>query len=150
MTEDKNKVGRPPKFDSAEKLQKKIEEYFEFCPDTRKVKSGEILLDVPAPTVTGLALFLGFESRQSFYDYEENDEFSYTIKRARTFIEKEYEMMLHGGQCTGAIFALKNLGWSDRTDLRHSGDAKNPLVSMNMEITAEEAYLLLVKGESDD
>ena len=62
---------------------------------------------VPCPTMTGLALFLGFCSRQSMYDYEEKSQFSYTIKRARTFIECEYEKMLHNGQCTGAIFALK-------------------------------------------
>jgi hypothetical protein len=32
-------------------------------------------------TITGLALFLGFESRNSLYDYESKEEFSGIIKR---------------------------------------------------------------------
>ena len=55
------------------------------------------------------------------YDYEEKSQFSYTIKRARTFIECEYEKMLHNGQCTGAIFALKNMGWKDKTEQEITG-----------------------------
>jgi hypothetical protein len=76
---------------------------------------------VPCPTVTGLALYLGFCDRQSMYDYQEKPNFSCTIKRARTFIEHEYEKMLHNGQCTGAIFALKNMGWADKTQTELTG-----------------------------
>ena len=111
----------PPKFETPEQLQKKIDEYFENCPDTKTftTKSGEEIL-VPIPTITGLALFLGFESRQSFYDYEKREMFSYTIKRARLQIEKSYEQMLFGQNCAGAIFALKNLGWSDKQTIENN------------------------------
>jgi len=78
-------------------------------------------ITVPVPTITGLVLYLGFESRQSFYDYEEKKEFSYTIKRARTLIEKEYEEMLQTGNTVGAIFALKNMGWKDKSEVEQSG-----------------------------
>lgn len=73
-------------------------------------------------TITGLALYLGFESRQSFYDYEENELFSYTIKRARLRVENGYEKMLHRqeGQVTGPLFALKNLGWTDRQEIKQT------------------------------
>lgn len=74
------------------------------------------------PTITGLALALGFESRQSFYDYEKDSEFSYTIKRLRLSVESEYEKRLFENACTGAIFALKNFGWTDKTEVEHSGD----------------------------
>jgi len=104
-----------------EDLQKKIEEYLKNCPDKKTLVVGEIKLEIATPTITGLAYHLGFESRQSFYDYEDKPEFSYTIKRARLFIEKEYEKLLSGGQCTGAIFALKNFGWKDKTEVENSG-----------------------------
>ena len=93
------KVGRPPKYNNTEELQEQISAFF--------------LSDEKPVTISGLAYFLGFESRQSFYDYEKDSEFSYTIKRARLFIEKEYEEMLQVGNTTGAIFALKNMGWID-------------------------------------
>lgn len=109
--------GRPALFKSPEQLQKKIDQYFkEGCKKKKKpIKIGNDIkmMDVEIPTISGLAYFLGFESRQSFYDYENKPDFSYTIKRARLFIEKEYEEQLHEGNVTGAIFALKNMGWVD-------------------------------------
>jgi len=112
-------MGRPPKYNNNEELQDKITEYFEKGMRTREVVIGpatnKSIVTIPVPTITGLALFLGFESRQSFYDYEKNKEFSYTIKKARTFIEREYEELLSTGNVTGAIFALKNMGWIDKT-----------------------------------
>lgn len=115
--EDKKNVGRPPKFKTPEELQKKIDAYFKNCPDRRQfvTKIGEVI-EIPMPTICGLCYYLGFESRQSFYDYEKEEKFSYTIKRARLFIEKEYEQLLQGNNCTGAIFALKNFGWVDKTE----------------------------------
>lgn len=105
-----NPVGAPPMYSSAEDMQAKIESYFE-NPPTKTTNSGDV---VPFISITGLCLHLGFDSRQSFYDYEKKPEFSYTIKRARTLIESEYEFMLQRGNTTGAIFALKNFGWDDK------------------------------------
>lgn len=68
-------------------------------------------------TITGLCLELGFCSRQSFYDYEKREGFSYTIKKARLHIERAYEAKLSGKEVGGAIFALKNLGWKDKTEI---------------------------------
>ena len=111
-------TGRPPKYKNKEELQDKITEYFEKGMRKKKVVVGPVtnrsMVEIPVPTITGLALFLGFESRQSFYDYEKNEEFTYTIKKARTFIEREYEELLSTGNVTGAIFALKNMGWIDK------------------------------------
>lgn len=116
---EKNKGGRPLKYKTVEKLEEAIDEYFKNCPDTKiiffKTKDGVIEKEVPCPTVTGLAIHLGFESRQSFYDYEGNPKFSYTMKKARLFIEREYEKQLSTNP-VGAIFALKNLGWKDKTE----------------------------------
>ena len=107
--------GRPPIYNSVEELQQKIDAYFngEMRHRTIYTKEG-VAIEVPTPTVTGLAIHLGFESRQSFYDYEKVEQFSYTIKKARLFIEREYEELLQSGNTTGAIFALKNMGWVDK------------------------------------
>jgi hypothetical protein len=117
------KVGRPPKYESADELQQAIQHYFDNPPTkTVIVGKGENAHEVELPvlTISGLAYELGFESRQSFYDYEQNKEFSYTIKRARLFIENDYEKQLQVGNTVGAIFALKNFGWTDKQELDHT------------------------------
>ena len=101
-------IGRPPIYDSPEQLEKAVTEYL----------TGTLQKDL---TITGLALYLGFESRQSIYDYEENPVFSYIIKRAKLHIENAYEMKLSGNNATGPIFALKNMKWDDKTQVEQSG-----------------------------
>ena len=96
-------AGQPPYYDSPEKLQTAINAYFE--------KMG---CDF---TITELCYDLGFCSRQSFYDYEERPEYSYIIKRARLRVEMAYEAKLSGQNVTGAIFALKNMGWKDKSEI---------------------------------
>ena len=112
--------GRPAIFETDEQLTSAIDDYFNNGIRQRKVVIGkppnQTIELIPVPTITGLAYHIGFESRQSFYDYEERPEFSYTIKRARLFIEREYEEQLTMGNTTGAIFALKNMGWRDKTE----------------------------------
>lgn len=103
------KIGRPPKFENPKELQKKIEQYI-----SESIENTEPL------TISGLCFYCGFESRQSFYAYEKKDEFSYTIKRARLIIENTYELLLHDKYPTGAIFALKNLGWADEHHISHN------------------------------
>lgn len=129
---EKNKGGRPPKFKTVEELDAAINDYFENCPDKRIIKlknseGGEYIEYVPSYTITGLALHLGFVDRRSLYDYNERPQFSHSIKMARTRIEKVYENLLHSGQCTGAIFALKNFGWKDKQEIEHAGSSENPL-----------------------
>ncbi len=99
-------VGRPRNFETVEELEGSIEEYLN---DN----------SVEDYTITGLALHLGFESRQSFYDYKDMEEFSYTMKRARLYIENSYESCLKGNSVTGSIFALKNMGWTDKSEVEN-------------------------------
>lgn len=101
-------AGRPRIYESADALEEAIMVYL----NENKTKL----------TITGLALHLGFESRQSLYDYEKDGEFSYTIKKARLTIETFYEENLLTKNATGAIFALKNFGWKDKQELEHSGE----------------------------
>lgn len=124
--EEKDVGGRPPFYKTAQELKDKIDSYFKKGVKIRKViigkKPNQQVVEVPVPTISGLAKFLGFESRQSFYDYEKKDGFTYTVKRARLFIETEYEEQLQTGSVAGAIFALKNMGWTDRTEMDLNDD----------------------------
>ena len=108
-------AGRPPKYKNPKELQIKIDEYFsKGCTiDTVWIKGCETPLQVKRPTITGLVLYVGFNNRASFYDYEIIPEFTNTIKRARAKIEQHYEELLQKGLGAGAIFALKNFGWID-------------------------------------
>jgi len=110
-------------YETNEELQNKIDDYFKNGVKKRTVIIGKApnqkAIEIEVPTITGLTIYLGFESRQSFYDYEKKEGFSYTIKRARLFIECEYEEQLQIGNTTGAIFALKNMGWIDKTETTH-------------------------------
>lgn len=138
-------AGRPPKYESADELQEKIKEYFETGVKKRQVEVGrgdsKMVVEIPVPTITGLVLHCGFADRISFYDYEKRDEFSYTIKRARTFIENEYEEQLALGS-TSAIFALKNFGWTDKTEIEQYGKDGGPIEFTNTERAARLATLL--------
>lgn len=103
-------MGRPPIFETPEEIDLLVKDFFIEC--------GKASIPV---TISGLALYLGFESRQSFYDYEKKPDFSYTIKRARLKIEDNYEKRLDSKNPTGAIFALKNMGWKDKHEVEQSG-----------------------------
>ena len=138
-------------FEKPEDLAAKCQEYFEWIqgeyeeveqPGVDKdgnltglmAKATKVIRHSEPPTITGLALFLGFENRQSLYDYREKEEFSGVIKRAMTLVEQGYEFKLHGDKPTGAIFALKNMGWKDRTetDITSNGEAVNTQPAINI------------------
>jgi hypothetical protein len=139
-------AGRPLTWDSVEALEKAVDGYFEYIKgefheedeviETKSRKKGEDNKSITIktkiwdrepepPTITGLSLYLGFESRQSFHDYKERPEFSYAIKRARLRIENEYEKMLYRQSPTGSIFALKNLGWVDKQEVEQKTTVKD-------------------------
>lgn len=105
--------GRPAKYDTPEQMEVALNAYFQKCE-----------ADKTPLTITGVALALGFESRQSFYDYEERDGFSYIIKQARLRVENGYEITLRSASVTGSIFALKNMGWKDKTEVDQNHDFK--------------------------
>lgn len=148
-----NEGGRPPLFETCEELQDKIDEYFETGIEERTFICGsganKYPITVEIPTITGLCYFLGFESRQSFYDYEKRPGFSYTIKKARLKIEKLYEEQLQYGNSTGAIFALKNMDWHDKTehDLSNKDGSLNKLPNISLTVPTEIIEILKKKAK---
>ena len=135
MSDEKHPGGRPALFTSPEELQAKIDHYFDGGHNFRTIIIGKApnqeKVELPVITITGLAHYLGFESRQSFYDYEKNDKFSYIIKRARLRIEMNYEESLQLMAPTGSIFALKNMGWKDTQSVEQSGQISINLIEKN-------------------
>jgi hypothetical protein len=107
--------GRPPIFKDAKDMADKIAEYIDWEDSLKKADtySGQ---GKGVYTLSGCALFLGFASVQSMYDYEQRDEvFSYVVKRFRLFMTHLNEQKLYwGGTFAGAMFWLKN--WGGYTD----------------------------------
>lgn len=131
-------VGRPLKYKTADEMQKGIDEYFELCQpryatdaegNVLKDNRGNPITELNPPTITGLALHLGFINRASMYDYELRGEFSNTVKTARSRCEQWVETNGLAGNTPPAmaIFALKNYGWSDKQEIEHSSDPDKPL-----------------------
>lgn len=104
-------------YQNAQELAYAIDDYFRHgIPSVQRVVgkgATSRLVRIPRPSIAGLCRHIGYQSRQSFYDLEEDDRFSYVIKRARLFLEEWFEGELQTGQVIGAIFALKQFGYSD-------------------------------------
>jgi hypothetical protein len=111
-----NNGGRPPKYEKAEEVRVKCVQYFESC----------IELDEKI-TITGLALFLGFSSRNTLYDYAKKEEFKYIIKNAMLVVENSYESK----GTNFDIFALKNMGWTDKQEIDMKADVKQNIDPIN-------------------
>lgn len=94
--------GRPLKFNSLEELKSRIDSYFT---DTKQEEW----------TVTGLALALD-TSRETLMNYEDKEEYFDTIKKAKEMVHNAYEIDLRRKGRSGDIFALKNFGWTDKTE----------------------------------
>lgn len=127
--EEKNKGGRPPAYTSAEEIQEKIDAYFTSCEGEPLVIDGEVMVDkygmpiivgVKPLTITGLALALGFNSRQSLLNYQDKEEFMDTIMRAKARVEEYAERRLFDKDgANGAKFSLANNfeGWKDKQEI---------------------------------
>lgn len=151
-------MARPAKYETVQELQIKIDEYFnKICgtfplkDENNKVltdKKGNPIFDIKPPTVCGLAYHLGFVTRQAIYDMKTKEEFAYTIKRALLRCEQFAEEQLYGGRPVGAIFALKNRGWKDKTEVEYSGTINNLNIDYS-KLTEEEAKELFKKMQQD-
>jgi len=110
--------GRPRKIQSPEEFDRLVDAHVLYC-----LEHGDPV------TWTGMALALGLTSRGALDHYGKTyPEFSDPVKRARFIVENSYENRLHGQSPTGAIFALKNMNWKDKTehDVRSGDGSMSP------------------------
>ena len=139
-------MARKPKYESVEQIEGLIEAYFESC-------KGELLRDEDGtivfnqkdgtpiwvgrkpPTIPGLALALGFSSRQSLYNYKAKKEFVDTISRAQTRVEQyTAERLFDRDAQRGAQFALE-YGFRYKRDAE--GESRDEGQRVTMEPEAE-------------
>ena len=119
-----NTYGSKPKYESPEQMQEKIDAYFEECEgtlltdhngDPMLTKWGDpIYLNRRPPTITGLALALGFKTRLSLQHYKAKKAFTDTVLVARSRVEKYWEERLDSRDgAHGAAFNLQRNfpGW---------------------------------------
>lgn len=119
-------AGRKPRYKDPAEMQQAIDAYFKDCEGTPLLgedgfpvldKQGlPVLINARPPTVSGLALCLGFSSRQSLLHYQGRAGFEETVRRARLRVEDYCERRLYdkdGRQ--GAEFSLRfNFRWRDQ------------------------------------
>lgn len=129
----------PPYFSTARRLSNRTAAYFRYIEgqhhlDEQNGKTQKIWDREPEPvTLAGLAHFIGFDSRKQLEEYERSGPFGYVISRCRLRIEAAYERKLHQQSSSGAVFALKNMGWKDKTD--DSKDTGINFTNLKVEIT---------------
>lgn len=131
--------GSTPRYKEPEEMQVKIDEYFEECKGTLlRDHNGDpilnrwgdpVFLDKRPPTITGLALALGFKTRQALMKYQAKKAFTDTVLKAKSRVELYNEEQLYTRDgAKGAMFNLQRnfAGWKEeKTD-----EDKGPAVSI--------------------
>ena len=116
-------MARPKLYDSVEKLQKDIDDYFKMCDKKEKPY-----------TMSGLALALDM-SRQSLINYSKDEEFFDTIKKAKQRVETQLEenALFNKANPTFTIFNLKNnFNWKDKQEheISNSEETNKQLINI--------------------
>ena len=137
----KHAGGCPPRFKSAKDMQVVIDQYFRDCKgEMLKDNEGKhvldkygcpVVIDSFPPTITGLALALGFTSRQALLNYQDKAEFVDTVTHAKTRVEAYTEARLFDKDgVNGAKFSLTNnfKGWRDTQNIELTGANSGPLL----------------------
>jgi len=127
-------IGCPPMYKTPEEMQAAIDKYFADCDQVTPAldvngnpmlyKGQPVLLKEPTPyTVTGLALALGFKSRQALINYQVKDAFNDAITRAKLKIEDYAAQRLYDKEgSNGAKFTLGcNYQWKDTQSIELTG-----------------------------
>lgn len=109
-------AGRPRLIATPQEMLERGHEYFDEC-----AESGSPIL------VTGLVLALGMSCRDTLIEYAKRPEFTDTVKGLKSVCENYAENKLFTANPTGAIFALKNYGWTDKTQQEVTGADGGPI-----------------------
>lgn len=143
-------MARKPKYESPEEMQAVIDQYFKDCEGKPLLDDeGEVLRDkfgdvvfgnARPPTITGLALALGFTTRHALLSYQGKKDFMHTVLRAKSRIEDYAEQRLYDrdGQ-RGAEFSLKyNFRWAQEEKKDGAEDGATGVVMLPVILPAPE------------
>jgi len=131
-TVPRRKIGRPRVIESPEEMDRRLDEYLELCAEYEE-----------PVTIMGMVLHMGFVDRNALDEYEKRDGFSRPVKRAKAAIALSYELRLDRDRPTGAIFALKNMGWSDQQTI----EVRGVLAGLDMNRLTDEQLARIGAGE---
>lgn len=135
-----NTYGKKPKYTKKEEIEGLIDKYFEDCQGHMLINEmtgdpvldkwgNPVYVDRHPPTVTGLALALGFATRRALLKYQAKAEFQDTILRAKSRVEMYAEERLFDKDgSNGAKFSLQfNFdGWHDEA----AEEEKRPVINI--------------------
>ena len=132
--------GSVPRFKKPEEIQEKVDQYFKECEgtllrdhngDPMLTKWGDpIYIDRKPPTVTGLALALGFKSRSGLRYYQGKKMFKDVILEAKSRVEQYVEEQLFTRDgAKGAQFSLRYNFKNWETESAKE-EKKGPMVSI--------------------
>ena len=132
-----NLGGRPPLYETPEQMQIVIDDYFKQC-DGQVLKDDDgntvfdkygkpVFIGMKAYTVTGLALALGFTSRQALLNYQHKKAFVDTVTRAKMRCQEYAENRLYDKEgSNGAKFSLSNnFGWAEKSEIINTNNNTN-------------------------
>ena len=135
-------AGAPRKWKSVKAMQEAIDAYFKDCEGTPFIDDNgfvvrdkygvPIIIDAKPPTITGLALALGFTGRQALIDYQARPEFADTVTRAKARCEEYAEARLYDRDgANGAKFSLScNFGWREVNETKINTDAVKVIIDV--------------------
>ena len=114
------------RYGTPEAVQEALDRYFTQCD-----------ADERPYTHTGVANAVGLDGARALWNYttapdgSERGEFRSPLKKACHRVDQQYEERLASGKPVGSIFALKNRGWTDQTQVTHelAGDGWGELLA---------------------
>ena len=123
----RGKGARVPRFRSAQEIDRLAESYENSCRGHPLEQDGKAVLGrdgqpvmtgIRPPTITGLALALGFDTRADMLAYSGRPELCRAITRAKSRIERcAEERLFDKDMFKGAQYVLKyGFGWEDAVD----------------------------------
>lgn len=138
-------MGRKRYFPTPEAMQEAIDAYFKDCEgEILRDDSGNIVynkygdpvyVNVKPLTVTGLALALGFSTRQSLLDYQARGKYKEIVEKAKLRIENYAEMRLYDKDgWNGAKFNLQNNFKRWDADKAAQDEKKGPAINIICDI----------------
>jgi len=123
-TGQKDRGGRPPKYEDPVVFHDTVIKYFDSCEKSKTL-----------PNKAGLCVFLNI-SRDTYNEYKKR--FPDTLKATEDYIENSWVQRLAGNSPTGAIFYLKNAfkeHYKDKheTDVTSGGKPLQTIVGMTIQ-----------------
>lgn len=147
---DKKSSGKKAKYGSPQEMQKKIDEYFSKYENREPLtdSKGKVLLDKDGqvvykggmPTSSGLALHLGFFSRNALFEYSQKPTFRDVITLARLKLQSFWEPLLATKYYQGAKYFCSNMndGWQEPEALAKQQLQQAPVIAQVVFITGKD------------